>query len=171
MIGRILALAIGLFGGLSASQLPEFAQQYRQRLGGAVDELRRVLTRFDDTAQGSGLSRDEAVRRLTQNTDPLVRSQGEATTEIAARLARLERQQRDFAQAGSFSRLVVFIRDADPALIRSAYLDFEPAWPATSEGLVSGGTGFLAGWGGILFLSRMGRRLLPRRRAVRLRSA
>ena len=31
MSGRVLALAIGLMSGLAGAQLPEFAQQYRQR--------------------------------------------------------------------------------------------------------------------------------------------
>ena len=38
MFVRKLALAISLLAGLIGSQGPEFAQQYRQRLGGAVEE-------------------------------------------------------------------------------------------------------------------------------------
>lgn len=173
MIGRILALAIGLFSALSASQLPEFGQQYRQRLGGAIDELRRVSNRFDEDAKAAGLTHEEAIKRLVADADLFVRRRGDAEIEIEARLDRLERQRDDFAKAGSFERLLVLIRDADPGLSRATYLDFEPAWPATNEGLASAGAGFVAGWGGILFLSRIGRRLLfrPRRRADALRSA
>ena len=36
-----VAFVIGLLLGFVLSQTPEFAQQYRQRLGGAVDELQR----------------------------------------------------------------------------------------------------------------------------------
>ncbi|WP_375460854.1 DUF2937 family protein [uncultured Enterovirga sp.] len=172
MIARILAVAIGLFSGLAASQIPEFAQQYRQRLGGAIDELRRVMVRFDDGAQASGLRRADAIRKLTADPDPLIRNQGEAQDEIAARLGRLGAQRRAFVEAGPFSRLLIFIRDADPGLARATYLDYEPAWPATTEGVTAGGAGFLAGWGLLLFLSRIGRRLIPgRRRATGLRSA
>ena len=39
-----LALAIALLAGLIGSQGPEFAPQYRQRLGGAVEELNRIVT-------------------------------------------------------------------------------------------------------------------------------
>lgn len=170
MIGRLLAVVIGLFSGLAASQMPEFAQQYRQRLGGAIDEIRRVVTRFDDGAQQSGLTRDQAIRRLAGDADPLVRSQGEAQQELGARLARLERQRRDFVEAGPFARLLIFVRDADAGLARATYLDYEPAWPATGEGLTAGGAGFVAGWGILLFLSRIGRRLMPGR-GSRLRAA
>ena len=172
MIGRILAVAIGLFTGLAGAQMPEFAQQYRQRLGGAIDELRHVVTRFDDNAREANLTRADAIRRLRTDPDGLVRRQGEAQDEIASRLARLEGQRRDFENAGPFARLLVFARDADPGLARATYLDYEPAWPATSEGLTAGGAGFVAGWGVLLFLSRMVGRLNPfRRRAPALRSA
>ena len=43
MILRRLAFAVSLLLGALASQLPEFAQQYRQRLGGAIDELQRIV--------------------------------------------------------------------------------------------------------------------------------
>lgn len=174
MIGRVLALAVGLLGGLAASQAPEFAQQYRQRLGGAIDEMRRVLERFDENAKVEGTDREGAVKRLADSGDPLVRRQADATREVATRLARLEQQRQSFAEAGPFGRLLVFARDADPGLVRATYLDYEPAWPATSEGMVTGGAGFLAGWAGLLFLGRVGRRLTPRRRSTgtgRLRSA
>ena len=172
IIGRVLAVAIGLLSGLAGAQLPEFAQQYRQRLGGAVDELRRVVTRFDENAQASGLTRQEALKRLADNADPVARGQATTTEEIAARLGRLEAQKRSFEQVGSFGRLVLLARESDPTLARAAYLDYEPAWPATTEGLVMGGTGFLAGWGVIIFILSILRRLNPfRRRRPTYRSA
>ena len=172
IIGRVLAVAIGLLSGLAGAQMPEFAQQYRQRLGGAIDELRRVVTRFDDDAKASGLTREQAIRRLADNADPVARGRATATEEVVARLGRLEGQQRAFDQTGRFGRLVLFTREANPGLARATYLDYEPAWPATSEGLAAGGAGFLAGWGVILFLARILRRLNPfQRRRSALRSA
>ena len=164
IIGRILALAIGLLCAVAASQLPEFAQQYRQRLGGAVEELGRVVGRFDDSAQASGLSRDQAIARLGEQPDPLVRREGEAMGSAAERLANLKRQREDLAGSGAFERLLVFIRQVDPGLARSTYLDFEPAVPATTEGVVAGFVGFILGWGAMLFLIHIARRLRPRRR-------
>jgi hypothetical protein len=164
IIGRILALAIGLLCAVAASQLPEFAQQYRQRLGGAVEELGRVVGRFDDSAQASGLSRDQAIARLGEQPDPLVRREGEAMGSAAERLANLRRQREGLATTGPFERLLVFIRQVDPGLARATYLDFEPAVPATTEGVVAGFVGFILGWGAMLFLIHIARRLRPRRR-------
>ena len=178
MIGRILALAIGLMAGLAASQGPEFAQQYRQRLGGAIDELRQVVVRFESDAQASGLSREAAITRLREQAEPVARAQGDAMEQIGDRLSALETQRDAFADAGPFNRLLVMMHRVDPGLARATYLDFEPAWPATAEGLATGGAGFAAGWLAVWFLARaMARslgRLVPGRRRVarsRLRSA
>ena len=169
MVGRLLALSIGLLVGLTASQAPEFAQQYRQRLGGAIDALRLVVARFDENAAGSNLSREGAIAKLKAGPEPLVQGQGTVMGEVVDRLARLEGQRDAFAAAGPFNRLLVLVRDADPTLVRATYLDFEPAWPATSEGLVSGAGGFVAGWGGLFVLFRSLGRLWPARRATNIR--
>lgn len=161
MIGRVLAMGIGLLGALTASQLPEFAQQYRQRLGGALDELDRVVGRFDTSAQASGLSREQAITRLREQPEPLARREGEAMGDLVDRRDRLQRQRDDFTTAGSFERMLVLIREVDPAIARATYVEFEPAVPATSEGAVAAGGGFVLFWGAMLFLARILSRLRP----------
>lgn len=170
-VGRVLALALGLFGGVAASQLPEFAQQYRQRLGGAIDELGRVVDRFDQNAQSSGLSRDQAIGKLSAEPDPLTRRQGEAMGDVVGRLGRLGEQRQAFAEAGPLRRIGVLVSGMDPTLARSTYLDFEPAVPATAEGVVAGGAGFLGVWGTLLVFGHFVRRTLGRRRSARMVAA
>ena len=166
-IARTMAVAFGLFGGVAASQGPEFAQQYRQRLGGAIDELRRVVQRFDTDATANGQSREVAVDRLRTNPDNLVSRQGDAMRANIERLERLERHRQAFIEAGPFERLVTTMRHGDVDLMRAAYQDFEPAVPATQEGVVAAGAGFLGGWGLAFFIGMMIRRLFGfgRRRA------
>ena len=166
MIGRVIALAFGLFGGLVASQAPEFAQQYRQRLGGAIDELKGVVSRFDADSAAVGRSRDEMMRRLREDGDAGIRRQGDAVQANADRLAALERQRQAFREAGPFARMVVLLREADPSVARAAYLDFEPAVPTTQEGVISAGTGFVLVWAALLFVARIMRRLFGRRRGA-----
>ena len=67
MILRAFAFASAVLGGASASQFPEYSQQYLQRLSGAVEELTRVTTDFDRTAQDSGLTREEALAQYAGN--------------------------------------------------------------------------------------------------------
>ena len=64
MIFRRFALAVGLVFAALASQLPEYTQQYRQRLGGAIDELNATVETFDGQAAAQSLSRDQAIARL-----------------------------------------------------------------------------------------------------------
>ena len=158
-IARTMAVALGLVGGVGASQGPEFAQQYRQRLGGAIDELRRVVHRFDGDAVANGHSREGAVDRLRTNPDNLVSRQGDAMRANIERLERLERHRQAFVEAGPFQRLVVTARDGDVDLMRTTYQDFEPAVPATQEGIVAAGVGFLGGWSLTLLIGALFRRL------------
>ena len=165
-IARTLGLALGLLCGIIASQAPEFAQQYRQRLGGAIDELRRIVARFEADARATGQSRTDALGKLSGNQDQLVQRQGEAMQWTIERLERFERQQRDFAEAGSFGRLVVLMRDFDRELARAAYRDFEPAVPTTEEGIVTGAAGFIAGWGVFHLIGGLFRGFSSRRRRL-----
>jgi hypothetical protein len=166
-VARSLAVAFGLFGGVVASQGPEFAQQYRQRLGGAIDELRRVSTRFDEDARAAGQSRDAALAQLRQNPDRLTSLQGDAMRANLQRLDRLERQRQNFAEAGPFSRLTLLVREGDIDLARAAYRDFEPALPATNEGLIAALFGFLGAYALSRLIGLPLRRLFVRRPRTR----
>jgi hypothetical protein len=161
-----MGLAFGLIGGIVASQGPEFAQQYRQRLGGGIDELRRVVNRFDADAQAVGQSREGAIERLRADQAELVRRRGDAMRAETERLERLERQRESFNAAGPFGRLAVLARDADTDLAYAAYRDFEPAMPVTNEGLVAALAGFVAGWGSARLIGIPLRRLFFRRRTA-----
>ena len=152
MIVRTLALTTGLAGALAASQLPEYAQQYRQRLGGAIDEIARVMAEFDADAARLGMSREHGIDRLARNPDSFVVDRAGRLREDSARLARLQRQLASMQQAGPFARVAVMARDADAAIAQRAWESFEPAVPVTMEGAVLGAAGFLGGFGLMRFI-------------------
>lgn len=162
---RTIGLALGLLGGTVAAQGPEFAQQYAQRLGGATDELRRVVTTFERDATATGNSREAALDRLRASGDPLAVRRGEAAREDIERLKTLTEQQQALATAsGPLGRMVALIRNPDLPLARATYQDYAPAVPTTADGLIAGFLGFLATWGGWRVLSDVGRRLTRLRR-------
>jgi len=163
MILRTLAIAGGFAAAVSMSQAPEYAQQYRQRLGGAIDELARVLAEFDADAARYGMSREQGITRLSQNPDAFVSDRGLRLREDSARLARLQRQLAEFQSAGPFSRMAVLARDLDPAIAGRTWENFEPAAPLTMEGAVMAGAGFLTGFGLVQLLAWP----MRRRRALR----
>lgn len=167
-IVRTAAFALGLLGAVTASQGPEFSQQYGQRLGGAIDELRRIVERFDSDAQANGETRESAIVRLRGNPDDLASRQGAAMQGNVERLARLEAHRQGLTESGPFSRLWVLMREGDTDVMRAAYHEFKPAMPVTEEGILSAAAGFVAVWGGILLLASFVRSLRPRRMRRRL---
>lgn len=153
MILRRLIFALSLLIGALASQLPEYAQQYRQRLGGAIDELQRIVAQFDRDAAAESLTRETALDRLQKNDDALASKRALDMRETIARENRLSNQQAAMREAGAFGRLAVFARDFDPGIARRAWGDFEPALPVTSEGVVAGALGVLFGGAALRLLA------------------
>lgn len=147
MLVRRLAVAIGLLCGLIGSQLPEFAQQYRQRLGGALDELNRTIAQFDSETAAQSLTRGQGVDQLKSNPETLARERGVAIEENIDRANRLARQQEAFQRGGPLTRLVTLIGNFDPATATKAIEDFEPAVPITFEAFVIAGIALALGWG------------------------
>jgi hypothetical protein len=150
---RIIAFGLGIFGGIVASQGPEYSQQYRQRLGGAIDELQRVIARFDADASANNETQDTAIARLRSNPDGLVNRQGVAMQANVERIKRLQIHREAMMQAGPFARVALMLRDGDRDVMEAAYRDFEPAVPVTEEGLLSTAIGFIVVWGGVLLLA------------------
>jgi hypothetical protein len=166
---RTVSLALALLGAAAASQAPEFAQQYRQRLGGAIDELDAQVRQFDQDAATMGLDRPGAIARLRGNADPVAQKRGDAASGSAERLARLEQQRSSMQQAGPVGRILALAGDPDSLVARNARHDFEPAIPTTAEGAAVAGIGFLASYG-LVRLFAMPFRGLRRRRPSRVRA-
>ncbi len=164
-IVRIVAFGLGILGGIATSQGPEYSQQYRQRLGGAIDELGRVIAQFEADAAANGETQDSAIARLRSNPDGFVSRQGAAMQGNVERFGRLRAHREAMMQAGPFARIALMVRDGDRDVMEAAYRDFEPAIPVTEEGLLSAAIGFVAVWGGILVLAGFVRSLLRRPRA------
>ncbi len=142
---RILAMIGGITGAAGLSQFPEFSQQYLQRLAGKVDALTAVVADFDASASRNGLTREAALAELT-GTDFLADRQ----TDLRRSFADHERLQADLAELRSASpleRLTMPQRMGDGETLAAAWADFRPAIPATLDGAVTAGVGYVAGWG------------------------
>ncbi len=147
MLVRRIALFFGLVFAVAASQIPEYAQQYRQRLGGAIDELQSIVARFDADSARQGLSEQQGVAHLTQDSDEFVRGRGFQMQDVIERLKTLAQTQTAMAQSGPLGRILILAGNFDPLIARRAYASYEPAAPVTAEGFGFGALGFLAGFG------------------------
>jgi hypothetical protein len=156
-----VAFVIGLLLGFMLSQTPEFAQQYRQRLGGAVDELQRIVQQFDEDSHRAGHDRTSALRLMAGNPEQIVRDQASRMGELITRYGRLRAQEEAFRSGGPFARLSTFVVDFDPPLVQRTLQAYEPAVPVTAEGLLLAGSGFLLAY---LLLPMLGESWRRRRR-------
>ncbi len=146
MIGRLFSVIGGVVFGLAASQFPEFAQQYEQRLGGAVDELRVIAEKFDSAAAEAGLTRDQALGTYDETENAFLTKQGANIAATLDRYARLKTQLAALENANIVTRVTDMALYYDPDIAAGAMESYNPAVPVTQEGFVYAGVGVLAGY-------------------------
>ncbi len=143
---RLLALGLATFGGIVTSQAPELTQQYRQRIGGALDELRVLVETFDRQASENALDREKALGIYAASTEPFLRQQGAMMRGTIDRFQALKAQDEALADATPVFKPFVLLRDADSTVLTNTWRDFIPAVPVSVPGLIWAGIGFAAGW-------------------------
>jgi hypothetical protein len=132
--------------GLSLSQFPEYAQQYVQRLGGAVDELRIITEQFDAEARAGGLDRDTALQRFSQSPDVFLVGRGASMQQTFARYGDLSATLARVQNTGPVERLELLPKFLDSEIGGRTLDNFKPAVPVTTEGFLWGGAGFVIGY-------------------------
>jgi hypothetical protein len=135
--------ALCVIGAVIFSQVPEFMQQYLQRLGGHLDEARRQLQQFQQAAAQSGLTLDHLISQTNVNTDPAVAKLGGVMTDAVARVDALQTAQSAIQHASLWNRPFVFLRYLDPSIAHATWTIFKPAVPTTVEGFVYALAGML----------------------------
>jgi hypothetical protein len=143
MIRRLIAMFAGGMGAVVASQAPEFAQQYAQRLGGAVDELKVVVEHFDQDAARVGLDRAQGLQRLESADDRFVAYRGSSMRGTVERLEALQKQQVAMRAHDILTRVGAMAVHFDTPIAKKAAADFRPAIPLSAEGFFLGLLGFL----------------------------
>lgn len=131
---RIPAILVALLFGATGSQLPEYVQQYSQRLGGAVDELKSFVAQFDKDAQAAGLSRDAALSEYSAKNSEFLGRRGDTVAETIHRYERLKAQKAELDGASSVGRVLKFMISPQSDVAGRAWQDFRPAVPLTFEG-------------------------------------
>ncbi|MEL7430615.1 MAG: DUF2937 family protein [Pseudomonadota bacterium] len=116
------------------SQAPEFAQQYKQRLGGGIDELQKVVSQFDADAGESGLDRDSALLQMQRSDDSLVQLRGDSMFETIKRFENLTLQRERMNATPAVMQPIHLLRYPDRDLVAGAYEDYRPAVPLTVDG-------------------------------------
>lgn len=139
LIDRILCV----LGAVLFSQGPEFMQQYLQRLGGHLEEARRQLAVFQQTATQAGLSLEQFIAKTGANPVPAVAKLGGVMSDAVERVASLQSAHDALLHAALWERPFLFVRHLDSEIVRATAAIFKPAVPTTIEGLLYALTGML----------------------------
>jgi hypothetical protein len=143
---RWIAGAGGVGLAIVLSQFPEYAQQYTQRLGGAVDELRIITEDFDRAAQLGGLDRTQALARYNASNDEFLAGRGTSMTATFQRYEDLSTALARIEGAGPLERLQSMPVYLDTDIGRRTLENYRPAMPVTIEGVLYALAGFVAGY-------------------------
>ena len=161
LLDRLLCVV----GAVLFSQVPEFIQQYLQRLGGHLDEARRQLEQFRAVAAQSDLTLDQLIARNLGSGEPTVVRLGRVIQETMTRVDTLAAADAAIRHASIVSRPFLFLRHLDLSIVHATWTIFKPAVPTTVEGLCYSACGVL-----LALAIYHGGVKLPIRRALRRRA-
>ena len=143
---RLIAGTGGVALAIIFSQFPEYAQQYTQRLGGAVDELRVITEDFDRAAAEGGLDRSTALARYNASNDEFLAGRGTSMSATFLRYDMLSRTLAEIEGAGPAERFQSLPAYLDTDIGRRTLENYRPAVPVTMEGVLYAGAGFIIGY-------------------------
>ena len=158
MIKSALPLAVGLTLGAGASQFPEYAQQYAQRVGGAAEEIQVIADDFRKDAQKNNLSIEQAIAEYAIADSAFLNDRGRSMQMALNRAEFLKKHHVALQTDAPFGQLWIFAQSRDPKIMQGTWRDFKPALPFTFEGLIHAALGLLAGFGLISLVSNAMRR-------------
>lgn len=162
---KFLLMAFALFCAAAMSQVPEFHQQYLQRIGGTLDEVNRQIEALDARAEQAEMDRYAYIRRLADNPDAVVRGEAAHLKDTLSRKVRLERIREVLRAAPAYTLAAKMLLWLDTDIAQRTLMDYKPAVPLTLTGLGHALAGFLIGY----LLPLVLRAFLPRRVPVTVR--
>jgi hypothetical protein len=142
LLDRVLCL----LGAVGFCQLPEFIQQYLQRLGGHLDEARRQLAIFENAAASPPfhLTLPQYIERTSANNDPAVAQLGPIMQGALDRVAELSAAESALRNASLWEKPFVFFANLDRSIASATLEVYKPAVPTTTEGLIYAAAGMIA---------------------------
>ena len=118
---------------LAAACIPSYIQQYRQRVGGHLDQVVRDLAPFREIANkfhGGDIHR--LIRHHLESPDPTFKAEGNAIHAMVDSEARL-RAAVEGLNADVWRQLYYLANHGDPAIARATWDAFVPAFSFTTE--------------------------------------
>jgi len=135
LLDRLLLIGSVIAGGL----VPGFIAQYRQRLGGRLDQAQLDLAPWQKLAdQFHQGDLEQLIRYHLASSDPTFRAEGHVIQSLLDTVHAL--------QASLFKQMVYLIGHAEPGLLHATYADWVPTFALSGEGLLFAALFALAVW-------------------------
>jgi hypothetical protein len=142
IIDRLLLVAAVVAGGL----VPGYIVQYRQRLGGRLDQARLDLEPWQQIAnrfhQGD---LDKLIQYHLKSRDPTFHAEGEVIAQLVMTVKQLQTAVESL-QGTLFAQLKYLAFHADPGLARATLADWVPTFSLSVEGIVFAALFALLAW-------------------------
>jgi hypothetical protein len=165
LLDRLLLICAVVAGGL----VPGFIAQYRQRLGGRLDQARLDLEPWQKLAdQYHHGDLQQLIQYHLASTDATFHAEGAVIQSLLATVRQLQGVA-DALSGGLFSQIAYLARHMDLGLARATFGDWVPTFALSAEGILFAALFALAVW--VLFqalwwlLARSRARLSRRRYA------
>ncbi|HTC14400.1 MAG TPA: DUF2937 family protein [Steroidobacteraceae bacterium] len=131
LLDRVLLICAVVAGGL----VPGFLAQYRQRLGGRLDQARLDLAPWQHLAdQYYGGSLDKLIDYHLQSADPKFHAEGAVIRALATSVQQLAAAV-DALHGSLLQQLSYLSLHTDPQLARATLHDWVPTFALSGEGL------------------------------------
>jgi len=132
LIDRLLLLAATIMGGL----VPGFISQYRQRLGGRLDQALADLAPWQHLAdQYHHGHLTELIQYHLASPDPTFHAEGAIIQSLVQTVARLQ-VAFDALHTTLFRQVAYLSTHTDPELARATFHDWVPTFALSVEGIV-----------------------------------
>ncbi|MCL2155228.1 MAG: DUF2937 family protein [Leptospirales bacterium] len=117
---------VSVVGAVIFIQIPTFLVQYKQRLGGHVDELARLINQYKSAAAGNGKTVEEYIGlHLNSGVNEFI-STGKLMTENMERFNELSLALLNLSESSGIKKLFVFLKSMDFDIFKETYKDFVP---------------------------------------------
>lgn len=123
-IRELALIALIVSGGIGASQVPQFVQEYEQRLGGASDEAARQLAEYAKVARQAGMVLETYINLLKSNADARVVATGDTISGLQSRSQRLIQHRQQLAQSQRLLKPVILAQAYDQDLLAATWAQF-----------------------------------------------
>ncbi len=163
LLDRLFLVCAAVAGGL----VPGFIAQYRQRLGGRLDQARLDLEawqRIADRFHHGDI--EQLIQYHLNSSDPTFHSEGEVIRSLMTTVRELQSAV-DALQGSLFSQAGYLALHADPQLARATFDDWVPTFALSIEGVLFAALFAAAAW--LLFHALWGLLTLGGRSFVRPR--